>query len=98
MYTFAHPLEDVLENITHSICTLEFEDQRAFYNWATERSIPVTRAPLFGLAVEFLNDLINAPEERKKNSLKLPSNSNGSLVRTEKSRKFSPFLIRLKKN
>ena len=28
MYTFAHPIEDALENITHSICTLEFEDQR----------------------------------------------------------------------
>ena len=33
MYTFAHPIEDALENITHSICTLEFEDQRPFYNW-----------------------------------------------------------------
>ena len=33
MYTFAHPIEDTLENITHSICTLEFEDQRAFYDW-----------------------------------------------------------------
>jgi glutaminyl-tRNA synthetase len=33
MYTFAHPIEDALENITHSICTLEFEDQRAFYDW-----------------------------------------------------------------
>ena len=39
MYTFAHPIEDSLENITHSICTLEFEDQRAFYNWALERII-----------------------------------------------------------
>lgn len=33
MYTFAHPIEDALENITHSICTLEFEDQRPFYDW-----------------------------------------------------------------
>ena len=37
MYTFAHPLEDALEQITHSICTLEFEDQRPFYNWVLER-------------------------------------------------------------
>lgn len=33
MYTFAHPIEDALEGITHSICTLEFEDQRPFYDW-----------------------------------------------------------------
>lgn len=33
MYTFAHPIEDALEQITHSFCTLEFEDQRPFYDW-----------------------------------------------------------------
>lgn len=33
MYAFAHPLEDAIEKITHSICTLEFEDQRPFYDW-----------------------------------------------------------------
>jgi len=33
MYTYAHPIEDALENITHSFCTLEFEDQRPFYDW-----------------------------------------------------------------
>ena len=33
LYTFAHPIEDALEQITHSICTLEFEDQRPFYDW-----------------------------------------------------------------
>lgn len=37
MYTFAHPVEDALEGITHSICTLEFEDQRPFYDWVLER-------------------------------------------------------------
>jgi glutaminyl-tRNA synthetase len=37
MYTFAHPIEDALENITHSICTLEFEDQRPFYDWLMQR-------------------------------------------------------------
>ena len=36
MYAFAHPLEDAIEGITHSICTLEFEDQRPFYNWVIE--------------------------------------------------------------
>jgi glutaminyl-tRNA synthetase len=37
MYTFAHPIEDALEQITHSICTLEFEDQRPFYDWLMAR-------------------------------------------------------------
>jgi glutaminyl-tRNA synthetase len=37
MYTFAHPIEDALEQITHSICTLEFEDQRPFYDWLLGR-------------------------------------------------------------
>jgi len=36
MYTYAHPIEDALENITHSFCTLEFEDQRPFYDWLLE--------------------------------------------------------------
>jgi glutaminyl-tRNA synthetase len=37
MYAYAHPIEDALENITHSLCTLEFADQRPFYNWLLER-------------------------------------------------------------
>ena len=37
MYTYAHPIEDALEQITHSICTLEFEDQRPFYDWLMAR-------------------------------------------------------------
>lgn len=36
MYSFAHPLEDVIEGVTHSICTLEFEDQRPLYDWIVE--------------------------------------------------------------
>jgi glutaminyl-tRNA synthetase len=39
MYTFAHPIEDALEQITHSLCTLEFEDQRPWYDWLLERLI-----------------------------------------------------------
>ena len=37
MYTWAHPVEDALEGITHSFCTLEFEDQRPFYEWILEK-------------------------------------------------------------
>lgn len=36
MYTFAHPIEDAIEGITHSLCSLEFEDQRPFYDWVIE--------------------------------------------------------------
>ncbi|APH06398.1 glutamine--tRNA ligase/YqeY domain fusion protein [Bacillus weihaiensis] len=36
MYAFAHPLEDAIEGITHSLCTTEFEDQRPLYNWVVE--------------------------------------------------------------
>ena len=51
MYDFAHPLEDAIEHITHSICTLEFEDHRPLYDWvvsecemeATPRQIEFAR-------------------------------------------------------
>ena len=54
MYAFAHPLEDAIEGITHSICTLEFEDQRPLYDWvvkecemeATPRQIEFARLNL----------------------------------------------------
>ncbi|MGI6152326.1 MAG: glutamine--tRNA ligase/YqeY domain fusion protein [Christensenellaceae bacterium] len=36
MYDFAHPWEDVVEGITHSLCTMEFEDHRPLYDWAVE--------------------------------------------------------------
>ena len=38
MYTFAHPIEDAIEEITHSLCTLEFQDQRPFYDWVIEET------------------------------------------------------------
>ena len=38
LYSFAHPIEDALEQITHSICTLEFEDQRPYYDWLLEHA------------------------------------------------------------
>ena len=37
MYDFAHPLSDALERITHSLCTLEFEDHRPLYDWLVEQ-------------------------------------------------------------
>ena len=37
MYDYAHPLSDAIENITHSLCTLEFEDHRPFYDWVVDK-------------------------------------------------------------
>jgi glutaminyl-tRNA synthetase len=38
MYDYAHPLEDAIENVSHSFCTLEFQDHRPFYDWVLERA------------------------------------------------------------
>ncbi|WP_280154967.1 glutamine--tRNA ligase [Piscinibacter sp. XHJ-5] len=57
MYSFAHPIEDALENITHSICTLEFEDQRPFYDWTLERIVPILRTPQFERARQLVEKI-----------------------------------------
>ncbi len=44
MYDFAHPIEDAMEGITHSLCTLEFEDHRPLYDWVVE-NCPVPAKP-----------------------------------------------------
>ena len=44
MYDFAHPIEDAIEGITHSICTLEFEDHRPLYDWVV-RELEYQRPP-----------------------------------------------------
>jgi glutaminyl-tRNA synthetase len=62
MYTFAHPIEDALEQITHSICTLEFEDQRPFYDWVLERlSEPMTLQP----GARVLEPMLSLPPPRQ---------------------------------
>jgi glutaminyl-tRNA synthetase len=44
MYDYAHPLSDAIEHITHSLCTLEYEDHRPLYDWLIE-SVPVPSRP-----------------------------------------------------
>ncbi len=44
MYDFAHPIEDMMEGITHSLCSLEFEDHRPLYNWVVE-NVSIDAAP-----------------------------------------------------
>lgn len=43
LYDFAHPLSDAIEGITHSLCTLEFDNNRAIYDWLVERLFPEPR-------------------------------------------------------
>ncbi|MGB4440496.1 MAG: glutamine--tRNA ligase/YqeY domain fusion protein [Sedimentibacter sp.] len=45
MYDYAHPIEDAIEGITHSICTLEFEDHRPFYDWLLRSLDDFKKAP-----------------------------------------------------
>ena len=44
MYGFTHPLSDAIEGVTHSLCTLEFEDQRPFYNWILD-NVTISKRP-----------------------------------------------------
>ena len=66
MYAYAHPIEDALENITHSICTLEFEDQRPFYDWVLERIVPLLRRPQYEAARAMLEAIRDAGTEAKR--------------------------------
>ncbi|MCM3700939.1 glutamine--tRNA ligase/YqeY domain fusion protein [Paenibacillus macerans] len=63
MYAFAHPLEDAIEGVTHSLCTLEFEEQRPFYDW----TIAETEMPKVPHQYEFgrLNLLQTVTSKRK---------------------------------
>lgn len=96
MYTFAHPLEDQLETITHSFCTLEFEDQRAFYNWAVERAVPVLRKPLFEKAKEKLLELAQKPFAESEAFLKAVVKAKWKVGQTEKERALASILSECK--
>ncbi|MCB9746129.1 MAG: glutamine--tRNA ligase/YqeY domain fusion protein [Alphaproteobacteria bacterium] len=50
MYDWAHPLGDALEDITHSICTLEFENNRELYDWVVENTAVTTRPRQYEMA------------------------------------------------
>ncbi len=83
MYTYAHPIEDSLENITHSICTLEFEDQRAFYDWALERIIPVLRTPQYEEAKALIAAMAAGKDERGLRFLEEAYEARGKLGQSE---------------
>ncbi|QQL45351.1 glutamine--tRNA ligase/YqeY domain fusion protein [Sulfuriroseicoccus oceanibius] len=67
MYDFAHPLEDAFEHITHSLCTLEFEDHRPLYEWVIE-NCPVPSKPR---QIEFSRLNVNYTVMSKRKLLRL---------------------------
>jgi glutaminyl-tRNA synthetase len=66
LYAYAHPIEDALENITHSICTLEFEDQRPWYDWVLERIVPLLRRPQYEVVQRTIGKIYDAGIESRR--------------------------------
>lgn len=67
MYDFAHPLEDAIEGITHSICTLEFEDHRPLYDWILDELEGEIAFPSRPKQIEFARlELKNAITSKRK--------------------------------
>lgn len=66
MYDFAHPIEDAIEHITHSICTLEFEDHRPLYDWVV-RELEYENPPRqIEFAKLYLNNVVTGKRYIKK--------------------------------
>ncbi len=66
MYDFAHPIEDAIEGVTHSICTLEFEDHRPLYDWVV-RELEYPHPPRqIEFAKMYLNNIVTGKRYIKK--------------------------------
>ena len=65
LYDFAHPLEDAIEGVTHSLCTLEFEDHRPFYDWVVKECEMVTEPRQIEFAKLFLSNTIMGKRKLK---------------------------------
>ena len=99
MYDYAHPLEDAIEGITHSICTLEFENNRELYDWVIDHTGPWTPRPrqyeFARLALEYtvmskrkLRQLVEAGQVRGWDDPRMPT------LAGLRRRGFSPAAIR----
>ncbi len=66
MYDFAHPLEDAIEGITHSICTLEFEDHRPLYDWVVKECEIEMPPRQIEFAKLYLNNVVTGKRYIKK--------------------------------
>jgi glutaminyl-tRNA synthetase len=67
MYDFSHPIADAIEEISHSLCTLEFEDHRPFYDWTLDKLLPTGLLKARPQQIEFsrLNVKYNILSKRK---------------------------------
>jgi len=67
MYDFSHPIADAIEEISHSLCTLEFEDHRPFYDWTLDKILPTGLIKVRPQQIEFsrLNVKYNILSKRK---------------------------------
>ncbi len=66
MYDFAHPIEDAIEGITHSICTLEFEDHRPLYDWVVRELEYVNPPKQIEFAKLYLKNVVTGKRYIKK--------------------------------
>lgn len=66
MYDFAHPIEDAIEGVTHSICTLEFEDHRPLYDWVVRELEYVNPPKQIEFAKMYLTNVITGKRYIKK--------------------------------
>ena len=66
MYDFAHPIEDAIEGITHSICTLEFEDHRPLYDWVVNELEYVNPPKQIEFAKLYLTNVVTGKRYIKK--------------------------------
>ena len=66
MYDFAHPIEDAIEGITHSICTLEFEDHRPLYEWVVENCDYGSKPRQIEFAKMYLTNVVTGKRYIKK--------------------------------
>ena len=66
MYDFAHPIEDAVEHITHSICTLEFEDHRPLYDWVVRECEFENPPRQIEFAKMYLNNVVTGKRYIKK--------------------------------
>jgi len=66
MYDFAHPIEDAIEGITHSICTLEFEDHRPLYDWVVRELEYVNPPKQIEFAKMYLTNVVTGKRYIKK--------------------------------
>ena len=66
MYDFAHPIEDAIEGVTHSICTLEFEDHRPLYDWVVKEVGYENPPKQIEFAKLYLNNVITGKRYIKK--------------------------------